>query len=111
MTLTGGGSRRGQRSDGRAYRFSVRAVNIVGNSALSAKSATVAAGPRDTDWAPLTALVENPQGCLSKFPTLWRGQRSVPGRVPARSLSVRAWWSRSRYESPAMSTSGTQSCS
>ena len=43
----------------------------------------------------VTALVEVPQGCSSKFPTLWRGQRSVPGWVPARILSVRAWWSRS----------------
>ena len=37
------------------------------------------------------ALVEDPQGCSSKFPTLWRGQRSVPVWVPARILSVRAW--------------------
>jgi hypothetical protein len=39
----------------------------------------------------MTTLVEDPQRCSSKFPTLWRGQRSVPVRVPARILSVRAW--------------------
>jgi hypothetical protein len=46
----------------------------------------------------MTALVENPQGYSTKFPSLWNGQRSVLGRVPARSLPVRAWWSRSRQE-------------
>lgn len=29
------------------------------------------------------ALVEDAQGCSSKLPTLWRGERSVPGWLPA----------------------------
>lgn len=58
----------------------------------------------------LTTLVEDPQRCSSKFPTLWSDQRSVPGWVPARILSVRAWWSRSLYESPAMSRRTTDLC-